>query len=162
MPRVYIHLVHADVKSALFKADGLSEETKVRTKLPEPVKCVRCGTVCPPDQEICQKCGLALTPEAAMKAEERSRDRDQRLENLESAVLFVVEAVSGGLRTAAEMGRDYRSLVGAPDEPPTYRSEEISGSMELFQERLKAYRATKESMRQGARRITLHPEPNWQ
>ncbi len=85
MSRKYVHLSGRDVDEALLRAYGLIKRKEVK-EIRAPKKCVRCGTLNPFDSEICQKCGLALSVEAAIKRDEELKEIRTRLEVLEKAV----------------------------------------------------------------------------
>jgi integrase/recombinase XerD len=85
MSRKYVHLSGRDVDEALLRAYGLIKPKEAK-EIKIPKKCVRCGTLNPSDSETCQKCGLAVSIEAAIKRDEDLRDLKARLEVLEKAV----------------------------------------------------------------------------
>jgi integrase/recombinase XerD len=96
MPRMYIHLSGRDVDDALLKSYGLKkkeEESELEGRIPR--KCVRCSTLCEPDAEICNKCGMALSLQAAMK-------RDDKISQLNDMVLNLTKVVNDLQKTREE------------------------------------------------------------
>lgn len=81
MASSYVHLSGRDVDAALLKAHGLSNiEDKPIGNIPS--KCVRCGTWCEAEAEMCGKCGMALTLEAAMKRDEEIQRKQKKNDEL--------------------------------------------------------------------------------
>jgi integrase/recombinase XerD len=85
MPRKYVHLSGRDVDEALLRAYGLTKP-KEAIEFKSPKKCARCGTLNPHNMELCQKCGLALSAEAAIRRDEELENLKARLEVLERAI----------------------------------------------------------------------------
>jgi integrase/recombinase XerD len=83
MPAHYVHLSGKNVDDAILKIYGLKEQEEGKKK-ELPKTCIRCGTVNGSEQDCCTKCGLALSLEAAMKADEKEKDMIKTLEKLEA------------------------------------------------------------------------------
>jgi integrase/recombinase XerD len=91
MSRKYVHLSGRDVDEALLKSYGLIKPKEAK-EVRVPKKCSRCGTPNRSDAELCQRCGLALSVEAAIQRDEELKDLKARLEVLEKAV---AESIDG-------------------------------------------------------------------
>jgi integrase/recombinase XerD len=89
MPSYYVHLSAKNVDDAVLKSYGLKKGEEDGEKDNEsqlPRQCLRCGSMNSPTQEICIKCGLALTLEAALRAD----DRLKRIEAVQHAIVQYV------------------------------------------------------------------------
>ncbi|MCL4519787.1 MAG: hypothetical protein M1587_11390, partial [Thaumarchaeota archaeon] len=73
MPAFYVHLSGKNTDDALLRAHGIIKEEKKKM----PTQCPRCSHVNAPEQELCSKCGMALSLEAAMK-EDQKREKEQQ------------------------------------------------------------------------------------
>jgi len=69
MPSIYVHLSGRDVDGALLKIYGMEEEEKVEEPRLKPRKCPRCGYINSADAKYCNKCGLILDVDEAMRFE---------------------------------------------------------------------------------------------
>lgn len=76
MPAHYVHLSGKNVDDAILKMHGIIPDEK-KAKL--PVQCPRCSHVNAPEQQMCTKCGMALSLEAAMREDEK---RDEQTKSL--------------------------------------------------------------------------------
>jgi integrase/recombinase XerD len=96
MPAMYVHFSGRDVDDAILKAHGLKKPDEVPLKAPS--KCVRCGTVCNPQEEFCHKCGMALSLHAVMrKDDERAHDfqmMDKRVNELSANVALLLSELA--------------------------------------------------------------------
>ncbi len=82
MPAFYVHLSGKNTDEALLKAHGILKDEKQK-KL--PVQCPRCSHVNSSEQELCIKCGLALSLKAAMLHDEEQKKKDAQLDDLKMA-----------------------------------------------------------------------------
>ena len=97
MPRNYVHLSGRDVDDALLRSYGLVKP-KEEKQLKMPRKCVRCGTLCESDAEMCYKCGMALTLQAAMKKDDELVQIKSELETSRQKQDRIIELLSKGAR----------------------------------------------------------------
>lgn len=88
MPRNYVHLSGRDVDDALLKTYGLIKP-KEQKEIRVPRKCVRCGTMCSAEAEMCSRCGMAPTQQAAMKKDGELTETNKRIDH-------IMELLQGG------------------------------------------------------------------
>lgn len=81
MPSVYIHLSGEDVDEAQCILNGVSR-VKTEEKTLKPKICKRCNMKNPIDSRFCNKCGLPLDYETAIKTDEIRTKADELLETL--------------------------------------------------------------------------------
>lgn len=82
MPRAYVHLSGRDVDDAILKAYGMKpkDEGQLGNAL---INCVRCQQLCDPSSGTCDRCGMALSLDAALKKDQMMDDVLTRLAKLE-------------------------------------------------------------------------------
>jgi integrase len=78
MASVYIHLSGRDVDDAVLRMHGLKKEENGKKKVAE--LCFRCKTALRKDAKFCDKCGLVLDPQTAMKLEQKQKGANNLLE----------------------------------------------------------------------------------
>ncbi|MGH2639089.1 MAG: hypothetical protein ACRDF4_07405, partial [Rhabdochlamydiaceae bacterium] len=108
MPATYVHLSGSDVEPALFAAYGVGKNDRDEMKERLPRKCPRCAEPCAYVEELCHRCGMALTVQAAMKAGEAGIEAlVKRLEELERFVRTsqVKTALENTILAAVAQGR---------------------------------------------------------
>jgi integrase/recombinase XerD len=86
MARKYVHLSGRDVDDALLRSYGMIKPKEAK-EIKTPKKCGRCGVLNVYNAELCQKCGLALSIEAAIK-------RDEEFQEYKAKVDAIMEAIA--------------------------------------------------------------------
>ena len=80
MPGRYVHLIHADVDTAIFEHLGIKEKNEeTGTNLPKI--CQVCSVPNSPESTICQKCGKPLDLETAIQEEEKEKEENKLLKD---------------------------------------------------------------------------------
>jgi integrase/recombinase XerD len=80
MPAQYVHLSGKNVDDAILLAYGIKKDPR-QVNLPRP--CIRCTFINDPNQDLCVRCGAALSLKAAM---EEDRKKDERLKRIDEAL----------------------------------------------------------------------------
>jgi integrase/recombinase XerD len=73
----YVHLSGKNVDDAVLRGYGIINE-KAKKELPK--SCPRCSMVCAPQEERCNRCGLALSLKLAMEEDKTKAEQMDRLE----------------------------------------------------------------------------------
>jgi integrase len=79
---VYNHLSMRDVEDKLLKIHGVLPEERPQESPLAPRRCPRCRETNPATNRFCSRCGLALDAKVAMRLEEETRKRDEKLAKL--------------------------------------------------------------------------------
>ncbi len=72
-PSRYVHLSGRDIDNAYDKMHGIKEEEEEEKVELSPIKCPRCEEQNSPEAKFCQRCGQALSVEAAQEMEEKEK-----------------------------------------------------------------------------------------
>jgi len=83
VPGRYVHLSHKDIDKAMMKHYGISKKQKIRT----PIECQICGNYNLPENDICFKCGKALSLKAITRAEKQKHVLEDVFKELKIQVL---------------------------------------------------------------------------
>jgi integrase/recombinase XerD len=78
MPRVYVHLSGGEVDESILLSYGIKKDPDKELKLPKP--CARCNFSNDPSQDICTRCGAALSLKAAIEQDEKDKEWREKVE----------------------------------------------------------------------------------
>lgn len=103
-PATYVHLSGRDIDLAYDRMHGYQEEEEDGKPELSPSECPRCDSMNDPGAKFCQKCGLALDEEAAMKVDEKRKlgeivqEKAEDIEVQGSLDDLLLEAAKRGLK----------------------------------------------------------------
>ena len=84
MASIYVHLSGRDVDKAILGIYGIKPRESVKEEL-HPKRCLKCGSINPPTNKFCSKCGMVLDEETAnrmLRMEMERRKADEILDRL--------------------------------------------------------------------------------
>jgi hypothetical protein len=67
------------------KMKGMNEAKGKEKPRSMPKKCPRCDTLCASSEELCHKCGMALTLKAAIQKDEELKELTESIKKLEES-----------------------------------------------------------------------------
>lgn len=113
-PSRYIHLAGADVDEKFRRDHGLAEKEEEEKEEPlEPKECPRCDYRNPAGARFCNRCGLALSLEAAKELEEGEEEVVGKLAKLKDAdVMQMLETITRMHELAKEDSEIREKLEG--------------------------------------------------
>lgn len=93
-PARYVHLSARSVEESVLRANGILKDDKKRESMLVERICSRCATANGAEAVLCTRCSSPLTIEAALKAEEKRKQMEERLGKLEELhdVLMAIPA----------------------------------------------------------------------
>jgi len=132
MSRRYVHFSARDLEDAVLELHGLKDRGEAGD-IPKLINCPRCGRENPPGNVHCGFCGFILDKEAALKMEEKERDRERQIEQellrmrneingLKSLVSKIIQQASPALSSPASPAASVSPQASSSGQPATHPS----------------------------------------